>query len=180
MISIIIPTIKKDLGVTGKSIKKYTKDYEIVTSNAKGFNNAINDCVRKAKGDYLVFMHDDIEVTKGWADKLDDCGVFLVGEFDGKMDIWGAYYHGTYNTDINAHPDYSFFMCLSKKVADKVFPLDTNFKSPWCQDVDFGLSLKKKGHIINCLPGRVIHHHKGEHIEQKENEDYLDRKWLGW
>lgn len=176
-ISIIIPTIKKDLGLTGESIKKYTKDYEIVTSDKKGFNIAINDAVSRAKGDYLVFIHDDIEVTEGWVDDLDDSGVLLVNEPDVTPDIWGAYYPGGYNTDPNAHPDYSFFLCLSKSLIKKVFPLDENIKSPWCQDVDFGFSIKEAGYKLNCLPGRIIHHHIGGHINNRENTIYVKDKW---
>lgn len=178
MISIIIPTIKSDLGSTLWSIKKRTKDYEIITSGLKGYNTAINDAVSRAKGDYLIFLHDDVIVTTGWADKLSDCGAFKIGEMGDRFEIWGGFYPDKYEDNPEGSPDYSFFVCLSKEVVKKVFPLDEKFTSPWCQDVDFGFTIKKAGYKLECLPGKIIHEHQTAVKKNKEeNEKYLKRKW---
>lgn len=177
MISIIIPT-RRNPEETITSIKKHTKDYELVIIEREGgFAEKLNEGIKKAKGDYLVFLHDDCEVCEGWLDDLPrKVGAFHLGEFSGKMWIWGGYYPEGYCTDLLENPDYSYFLCIKKEAMDKIGQFDEWFYNPWCQDVDMGLQIKKAGLTIRCLEGKVIHHQRGGK-RLIENEEYLKKKW---
>jgi len=103
-----------------------------------GFNKKLNDGVKKATGNYLIFLHDDCEVTPDWLDDIDKCGSFQVGEWLDTMQYWGGFFHNTdirrqrgYCQDPVLTPHYNHFCMLSKKAANKIFPLDEYFKHPW-------------------------------------------------
>ena len=178
MISIIIPAKDRSLRECLDSIDRHTSNYEVIIETKGGFAQAVNNGIKKAKGDYIIILHDDIEVTHGWADKLCDVGAFEVGELDDKLQVWGGFYpNESYCTDPKTTPDYSMFLCLSKKVIKKIGKFDEYYKSPWCFDVEMGMHLKKYGYKIKCLPGKVIHHHLGGK-PSGDNRKYLDRKWL--
>jgi len=159
------------------SVKRYTTDYELVIiKGEKGFNDKVNEGIKKAKGDYLIFLHDDVVVTNGWADKLEDCGVFCIREMCIDKEIWGGYTREEYCTDPKETPDYSYFLCLSKEAAKAIYPLDDFFDEPWGQDVDMGLSLRDKGYKIKCMPGKIIHYNKRAAVNE-DNMIYLKKKW---
>ena len=176
--SIVIPA-KRDSEIIKKcldSIEKHTKDYEVIIEENGTYSEAVNNGLKKAKGDYIILLHDDCEVTKGWADKLIDCGAFRIGELDDTLQIYGGYYPNEgYCQD--GSPDYSMFICLSKDVIKDIGKFDEFYKSPWCFDVEMGMHLKSKGYKLKPLEGKVIHHHMGgKHSD--ENRSYLERKWL--
>ena len=176
MLSIIIPSRGGDnLKDCLKAIDENTVNYEVIVEKDGGFAEALNNGVKKAKGDHIILLHDDILVTKGWADKLATVGAFSVKELNVGW-VWGGFYPGSYCTDHKKNPDYSMFLCISKKVAKKIFPLDETFTNPWCQDVDMGFTVRTAGYKIKCLPGKIIHNWAGgEHTGS--NEAYLKEKW---
>ena len=174
-LSIIVPIRKgNDVSTLLKSLDENTSNYEVIIEDEGGFAEAINNGIEKSKGDYVALLHDDNLVTPGWADELADVGCFNVRESAGW--IWGGFYPGSFCTDPKLNPDYSMFLCLSKKAIKKIGKFDENFKNPWCQDVDMGFQIRKAGFKIKCLPGKIIHNWAGgEHTG--ENENYLKRKW---
>lgn len=181
MKSIIIPTMRPDeIDVCLDSIKKYTTDYEIILDTEKiGFVKSLNQAIKKAKGEYIILLHDDCEVTEGWADKLADVGAFCVGELNDSFDTWGGFYNPQgYCQDSTKNPDYAYFLCISKKAMEKIGDFDERFTKPWCQDVDMGFHIRSKGFKIECLPGKVIHHHSpsGRNPDEKIR-GYIERKW---
>jgi len=177
--SIVIPIKDKSdkLKKCLESIDKYTRNYEIILDTSAGFAHSINEGIRKSKGDYIILLHDDCTVTKGWTDKLATVGAFKVGECSDAFEDWGAFYPGTYCTDPTLNPDYSFFLCLSRKVLKKIGKFDEWYKSPWCQDVDMGLQIKSKGLKIECLEGKIIHYPPLQHTHNDSQREHLNKKW---
>jgi len=180
MLSIVIPTRRPDnLRYCLDAIDRHTRNYEVVLVDREGgIAEKINEGIRKAKGDHIVLLHDDCEVTSGWADELADVGCFKVGEMGDLFECWGGFYPGDYCKNPQLHPDYCFFLCLSKEVAKKVIPFDEKFTKPYYQDVDMGLHLKSKGYKIKCLPGKIKHLvAEGAGVVVPEQKEYLDKKW---
>ena len=88
-----------------RSIKKHTKDYEIIlidngskdllelsenemsiclirNEENLGFPKAVNQGLARAKGDYLCVLNNDIIVVPGWAERLIwhlECGIDVIG-----------------------------------------------------------------------------------------------------
>lgn len=180
-LSLVIPTrrqaeIKKCLD----TIKKHTQDYEVVIIEGDdGFATKLNRGVEASNGEYIILLHDDAEVTPGWADELADCGTFCLGEHNDSFDCWGGYYSPQrYCTDPKETPEYSYWLCLHRKVIDTIGKFDERFIDPDCQDVDMGLQLKKHGYSIKCLPGKIIHRcAEGSGTPNERQKAYLERKW---
>ena len=181
MKSLIIPTWRpNEIDRCLDSIKKNTTDYEIILDTGHdGFVTSLNRAIKKSKGDHIILLHDDCTVNKGWADKLADVGSFKLGEMDDSFEIWGGFYFPqSYCLDPKQNPDYSFFLCLSKKALKKIGLFDEWFKTPFCQDVDMGFQIKRAGFKIKCLPGKIVHHVSPVHRTQDEaNRRYLEAKW---
>lgn len=184
MFSLIIPSKRGDkmLKHTLETIAVNTPEkikYEtIVCTEDMPFNKKLNMMVKKATGDYLIFLHDDCEVSPGWLDEVNECGAFNVGEWCGEVQCWGQFYEGGhFCTDPRQSPDFNFFCMLSRKVAKKVFPLDEFFYHPWGQDQDFGLTIKSKGYNFKCLKGKIKHNHARGGTGPQEQVDYLKNKW---
>jgi GT2 family glycosyltransferase len=179
-ISIVIPTRREnDLKECLSAIERHTKGYEVILVKRKtGLAKKINEGIKKAKGDYIILLHDDVAVTSGWADKLAEVGAFLTGENNDDYETWGGFYPSSYCQDIKLNPDYSFFMCISKKAMGKIYPFDEWYTKPWCQDVDMGFHIRKKGFKIECLPGKIIHRcGEGAGLYDEEQLKHLRKKW---
>lgn len=179
-ISIVIPTRRpNDLNECLSSIERHTKDYEVILVKEKGgLAEKINKGIKRAKGDYIILLHDDIEVTSGWADKLAEVGCFKIGEANDAYDTWGGFYPGMFCQDPTRNPDYCFFLCLSKEAIKKIGKFDEYYTKPFYQDVDMGFQIRSKGYKIKCLPGKIIHRcGEGAGAEVPEQKEYLERKW---
>lgn len=181
-LSLIIPTRRggETLEKCLQSIEKHTTDYELVIIDEEmGFAAKLNEGIRRAKGDYLIFLHDDIEVTPGWADKLAEVGAFKLGEMNDSFDDWGGFHNpAAYCLDPTQHPDYAFFCCISKEAMAQIGFFDERFANPWCQDVDMGFTIRKAGFQYECLPGKIIHRcGEGSGMPDERQIGYLNRKW---
>lgn len=180
MKSIIVPTRRperiKDLA---DNIDKFTDNYElIVIDHEAGLNEKINYGLRLAKGDYLVLLHDDNQVTEGWLDILPEgVGAFKIGEMGDSLECWGGL-GGGYCTDPTANPDYSAFLIMTRKAYAKIGPTDEFYKEPGYQDNDYGKQIAKAGFKIQCLPGKIIHHALRLSPLSEENREYFNKKWV--
>lgn len=178
-LSIIIPTRREEAAQKAvSSIRKHTKDYEIILVEREGgLNEKINWGMRAATGDYLAVLHDDVEVTEGWADYLPDhVGAFKVAELGGRMEIWGGTGTG-YHTDRSKPPDYSAFLVFSRTAYADVGPADEAYKEPGWQDNDMGKQIQAAGYSIECLPGKIIHHAMRLAPLAEENRIHFEAKW---
>lgn len=176
MISILIPTKRgDDLQRCLDSIHAHTKNYEIIILDYdSGYNQKLNDGFKRSVGDYISILHDDCEVLEGWADNLSDIGCLKYLELG--REIYGGMFSNTLCHE--GKPDYTAFLIMKREIADKVFPLDEFYKSPWCADADMGRKIQSLGLIINPLKGKIIHHHSyGAGKPVPENEQYYKEKW---
>lgn len=178
-LSIVIPTRRPDLAKRCiDSISEHTDDFEIIlVDHEGGLNEKINWGMRAAKGDYIALLHDDIEVTAGWADELADVGAFKIGEMNDTITCWGGIGSG-YCTDPGTTPDYSAFLVLSRRAYADIGQTDEFYKEPGHQDTDYGRQIKAAGYSIKCLPGKIIHHPARTAPLSAENERYFREKWL--
>lgn len=181
-LSIIIPTRGRTnlLKQCIDSIKKHTEDFEIIIEDENlGYNAKVNKGMRKANGDYLVVLHNDHIVTKGWSDVLCDVGSFMQGEMNDSFIHWGGFYRPVerYCININDTPDYPSMFVFSKDAYKKIGEFDEFFEEPGYQDVDLGYQIKKAGYKIKCLPGKIIHRCVGRTPLNETNKEYLHKKW---
>jgi GT2 family glycosyltransferase len=183
-VSIIIPTRRNDLALSQciDSIKQYTVDYQLVLIKGEAsFTCKINSGIKQAQGDYVIFLHDDCEVTENWTQTLptDGVGTFCLGENNDSLDIWGGFVNPPrYCTDPTENPDYAYWLCIHKDAMKKIGPFDERFKNPMYQDVDMGLQVKKAGYKIECLSGKIIHRNgEGSGTPDEQQRGYVNRKW---
>lgn len=180
-ISIIIPTRgrSESLKRCTDSIEKHTNlDYElIIVDHEGGMNEKKNYGARMATGDYLVFLHDDVEATEGWLDTLADVGAFHYGELGGKFYIWGGKGDSAYCKDKDDPTDYTDFLILSREAYAKIGPFDEFYKEAGWQDTDFGRQVKQAGYTFTNLPGQIIHHALRNHPLSETNKEYYQKKW---
>lgn len=179
-LSLIIPTRNAaDLNCLD-SISQHTKNYEVhVVEGNDGFAAKLNLGVEYSKGEYLIFLHDDCEVTPGWTDELAEVGAFKLGESNDLFDTWGGFINPpSYCQDPTQNPDYAYWLCIHRDAMKKIGKFDERFENPMFQDVDFGLQVKKAGYKIKCLPGKIIHRNSEQSGTPDERQrGYLNRKW---
>jgi len=163
MISICIST--KDryeaLNKLMESIKKNTKDYELIIHNDSIGNSipvatAWNKCARRSKGKYLVFLNDDMEVTEGWIESqtamyetfpLVGSLAFKVFDDQGNIQSRGHSFNGLIPylppEDV-IEVDYSDHPFVSRKLWERVGGFTAHNKM-YFEDASFGLKLQSIG-----------------------------------
>lgn len=163
-----------------ESIKKYTKDYEllILDNNYKlNFNHAkeINRALKIANSEYVVLVDDDCLVSEGWLDALLECAkkdekIGIVGakilKPSGEIDHTGGYIlqNGLYGHlqdvvegDRECQWVCSALMMVRKGFIDKVGGFDEAF-SKYFQDVDIGIRCWQSGYKVVCAPKCIVTH----------------------
>nr|WP_115093346.1 glycosyltransferase [Synechococcus sp. UW106] len=150
------------------------------------FIGACNKGVAAAKGEYIVLLNNDTEVTSGWLDSLiegferfDNVG--LVGSRllypDGRLQdaggiIWGSgdpwnYGHGQNPWD----PRFSYArqadylsgaaLMTTKKIWDEVGGLSEYLKPMYFEDTDFSFKVREAGYKTYFIPQSIIYHFEG-------------------
>lgn len=182
-LSLIVPT--KRSGETLKrcldSIKKHTTDYEsVIVKGNLGFGAKLNKGITRSKGEYLIFLHDDCEVTEGWVDELARLGSFKLGENNDEFDTWGGFVNpARYCTDPNENPDYSYWLCVQRDVMGKIGLFDERFTEPMYADVAMGIQVRRAGFKIRCLPGKIIHRNGLDSGAPNEKQRFMLERHYG-
>lgn len=150
-----------------------------------GFVGAVNAGIEASRGDYVVLLNNDTEVTAGWLDALVETGsqpdVGLVGSKlvypDGRLQEAGGiifddasgWNYGkfddpereqyTYQRDV----DYcsGAAILLRKEVLKAVGNLDEYFAPAYYDDVDLAFSVREAGLRVVYEPRSVVVHHEG-------------------
>jgi len=203
MLSIVIPiyNIHKDIvDLTNrclKSIKKYTKDYEIIIIDNKngeqwkkdadiyikneknnGNGAAWNQGAKLANGEYLVFSDNDIEIlTPNWFKYFEE--VF-------KNKKTGIVFPITKNKEDD---DYfarlsGFFWAIKKELFNKVGKIDENFGIANFEDSDIFCRVKNLGYELTCTTKVKVKHYsratcdRVPEVQQRyeQNEKYFFSK----
>lgn len=156
------------------SIKKYTSDYEVIIhDDAVGKSipvaTAWNKCAKKAKGKYLIFLNDDMLVTKGWADSMKQMYesypiagslAFKVLDDQGNIQSRGHSFHGLfpYLPEKNViEVDYSDHPFMSRTRWEQVGGF-TAHGHLYYEDADMGLKLQMAGFKNYYNPNAVLIH----------------------
>jgi GT2 family glycosyltransferase len=157
---------------------------ELVTSASnQGFLRNVNAAAAKARGQVLVILNNDVQVTDGWLEplvralndptvglaapkmlfpngRLQEAGARL--EPDGTSRMIGLFDDPSlprynYARDI----DYASGACIAVRQADfaKLNGFDLQFAPAYCEDVDLCMRIRDLGLRIRYEPASQIHHH---------------------
>jgi len=175
-----------------ESVRKYTRDFEFIVVDddshdgtgkwisqhfIKNIYNpksvpvsvAWNQGAELAKGEYLIFLNDDMLVTEGWADEMRKMYeskplvgslAFKVMDDQGQIQSRGHSFAGTqpYLPEENVEiVDYSDHPFVSRKVFDRVGGFDT-YGHLYYEDAGFGLKLLSRGFFNYYNPKAVLIH----------------------
>lgn len=154
---------------------------------AQGFVAACNDGAAAARGQYLVFLNNDTEVTAGWLDELlavaagfQDVG--LVGcklvYPDGRLQEAGGIVWGTgdpWNVGRNGKafdPAFNYLrqvdyasgaaIMLPKAVWEEVGGFSAEYAPAYFEDTDLAMKVRDSGRRVVYAPGAVVYHHEGQ------------------
>ncbi len=184
-------------------------DYElpglvVTLSHNTGFAHACNvGAAHCEKSEYLCLLNADTQVTAGWLDPLvkfmdEHPDVAVVGprieNMRGALDSLGSELHlpsETYQhvrggkTDKPLERDMVTFACalIRRTVWDEIGGLDERFLRGYCEDADFCMKVKARGHRIFCLPASTITH-EGEHSRAAAhetvtaNQELFRQRWV--
>jgi GT2 family glycosyltransferase len=160
-----------------------------------GFTFSCNKGAKKAKGRYLLFMNNDVQVTENWLQPLADVfrdqkSVGAVGpkvlNLDGRLQEAGAFinpdgtatligYHD--NPDLPRYNhirevDYCSGVCLLVKTDtfNEVGGFDPVYAPAYYEDVDLCLKLRSLGLRILYNPHSVIVHHLSATMKKIDSE----------
>jgi glycosyltransferase involved in cell wall biosynthesis len=188
LLSVIVPTHNREDGLKrlAKSLDRHTNSYELLIEPGEdGYAVKLNRGIQRALGDYLTFLHDDSEVTVGWAEVVSDCGALCWGDYGNRIDVWGGLYDGispgwlAYQRE--RRPLYVQAGIFSRETIERVFPFDGTYTRTAPFDIDLGFALAHIGLRYATLPGKVIHwaHQEGLTwgLASRVEFCYLRSKW---
>ena len=166
----------------------------IRNSSNLGFPKACNQGIRKARGDYICLLNNDVVVTEGWLEGLLECleshtSIGMVGP----MSNWVS------GPQLVINPGYSdmdemhafarefrkafrgrwfqlprlvgFCLLMRRELIEKIGLLDERFGLGSFEDDDLSLRARLAGYKLYCA-GDVFVHHFGNKTYQGEKIDY--------
>lgn len=158
-----------------------------------GFAPAVNQGLRKAKGDVLVVLNNDVIVPPGWLEGLvstldQDSGLGAAGpctnqaadvhqhrharyeikDFDSFATAWAMRYAGRVR---EMHRLIGFCMALRREAVEQIGLLDERFRIGGYEDYDYSLRLRQAGWRL-ALVEQVFLHHFG-HVSYKNDDAWL-------
>ena len=158
----------------------------IHNTQAQRFIRACNIGAAKARGEYVVLLNNDVEVTSGWIDNLIDAfgrfdNVGLVGSKllypDGTLQdaggiVWGSGNPWNYGNRQNPwdprfcyarQADYLSGAALmtTKDIWDEVGGLSSYLEPMYFEDTDFSFKVRAAGYTTWFVPSSVVYHYEG-------------------
>lgn len=158
----------------------------IMNGENLGFLRSCNKGARHAKGEYLLFLNNDTQVTYGWLDELlrtfsifPGCG--LAGSKliypDGKLQEAGGiiWQDGSaWNFGNRQNPDLPSFnyarevdyvsgasIMIPQKLFDSLGGFDLNYIPAYCEDSDLALKIRDRGLRVIYQPRSEVIHFEG-------------------
>ena len=158
----------------------------IHNETAQRFIRACNAGAQVARGEYIVLLNNDVEVTAGWLDELiaafqrfDNVG--LAGSKllypNGRLQdaggiIWGSGNPWNYGNRQNPdEPRFSYarqadYLCgaammVPKKIWDEVGGLSSYLEPMYFEDTDFAFKVRDAGYKTWFVPSSVVYHSEG-------------------
>ncbi len=149
----------------------------------QGFLRNCNNAARRAKGEYIMFLNNDTQVTEGWLSSLvnlieSDPTIGMVGSKlvypDGRLQeaggiIWSDGSGWNYGRlDDPDKPEYNYVkdvdyisgaaILLPAALWDQIGGFDTRFAPAYCEDSDLAFEVRKNGYRVVYQPlSKVIH-----------------------
>lgn len=167
---------------TAAYVKKLAKARLIKNRSNLGFAQAVNQGMRAARGEYLVWLNNDVIVTPGWLEGLIACAerspkIGAVGpctnETVGYQKVSRVHYRGDKELyrfsqawslknggkAITAHRLVGFCLLLKREVVEQVGFLDGRFGIGCYEDYDYCLRVRQAGYELACALDVFVHHH---------------------
>lgn len=149
----------------------------------QGFLRNCNQAARQARGNYVMFLNNDTQVTPGWLSALvnlieSDPSIGMVGSKlvypDGRLQeaggiIWSDGSGWNYGRlDDPDKPEYNYVkevdyisgaaILLSRELWKQIGGFDTRFAPAYCEDSDLAFEVRKAGYRVVYQPlSKVIH-----------------------
>jgi GT2 family glycosyltransferase/glycosyltransferase involved in cell wall biosynthesis/SAM-dependent methyltransferase len=161
----------------------------------QGFARGNNTGAAEASGEVLIFLNNDIVVTRGWLSGLlpylEDQQIGMVGPVtnaSGNESRIPVDYEDLADMDVfaerytQAHQGQAFeirmlpFQCVAirREVYDQIGPLDERFGIGMFEDDDYALRLKQAGYKILCAQDVYVHHWGSASFSRLEFNTYWD------
>jgi len=155
----------------------------IANRTNRGFAGGNNDGINIARGEYLVLLNSDTQVTEGWLSRLielleSDRTIGLAGPVSNSVgNEQQIFTEGTTPVNIiregmewcrnsrgdTFRTDRLGFFCVAarKEVIDKVGLLDENFGLGFYEDDDYCIRVRNAGYSLVCTEDVFIYHQGG-------------------
>jgi GT2 family glycosyltransferase len=179
-------------------VKSYSqhKNVKIILNKKNyGFAKGNNIGLKKATGDYLILLNNDILVTPGWMNRLvfhcQKQNVGLVGPVtnsignEAKIDIIydpkntkdletkaKIYTTSHWGETLNLRNLAAFCWIMSRETYKKIGDLDEKFGRGMFEDDDYCIRVKQAGLDILCADDVFIHHYGGASFKKIQTEEY--------
>ena len=170
-----------------------------------GFSKACNQGARASRSDFLIFLNNDTEVTRGWIDGLLGCvrSNFLAGVIGCKL-LYpdnSIQHAGIAFGQSNVHHLYRHFhpkhpatnkqrlfqavtgacMLVPRKLFLSLDGFDESFINGF-EDLDFCFRVRNKGFKVMYTPETIVIHHEsrtpGRHTYHDHNARLFTSRWL--
>lgn len=168
-------------------IEKYIKNINIIRNNKNiGFLLSCNKAAAQAKGDYLLFLNNDTEVTQFWIDELvlifeKSEKIGIVGSRliypDGRLQeaggiIWGNGNPWNVGNGNNPYlPCFSYTrevdyisgaaMMIRRDIWKKVNGFSEEFEPAYYEDTDIAFKVREAGYKVIYAPLSTVIHYEG-------------------
>lgn len=169
------------------NIAEYIKNAVLIRNPANlGFLKNCNNATKFTKGEYILFLNNDTEVTTGWlhslAELMDkDHTIGITGSKliypDGRLQEAGGIFWQDASAWNYGHkrnpgaPEYTYVkevdyisgasLMIRKSVWDKIGGFDERYSPAYCEDADLAFEVRKMGLKIVYQPLSVVIHHEG-------------------
>lgn len=168
---------------------EHIKNIKVIANRENlGFVNGCNTGAAEAKGEYILFLNNDTQVTTGWLNAMVDLierdkAIGLVGAKliypDGRLQeaggiVWNdpvnmAWNYGRYDDPNKWEYNYvkevdycsGAALLISKYLWDRVGGFDPQFSPAYCEDSDLAFKIRKEGYRLLYQPKAEVVHFEG-------------------
>jgi GT2 family glycosyltransferase len=174
---------------------KHTNINLILNKDNVGFASANNMGIKNSKGQFIIFLNNDVIVTRSWVSRLikhlENPEIGMVGpvtnnianeakinvpyNYPRRMELFAKRY-----TTRNMHKSFEipvlalFCAALKRETIEKIGLLDEQFSIGMFEDDDYSLRLKNAGLKTICVEDVFVHHYAGASFNRLGTKRYLE------